>query len=63
MPEHFTIYIVKHPANQSRETAFAEAMAGDKALQAVGLDPVGGAYAAEGDAVAQAMALVMGGGE
>lgn len=59
MPEHLSIFIVKHPSNASREVAFDEAMRIDGAIKALDLEVVGGHYAHEGDAIARAVRLVM----
>lgn len=60
MPEHVSIYIARHPSNTSNEVAREEAMAGDRALQALGFDLVGGAYANEDDAVKVALRAILG---
>lgn len=56
-----SLFIVKHPAGTSREVGMTEALAADKAIAALGLEVVGGAYAQEGSAIDAAIRMVMGG--
>ena len=56
-----SLFIVEHPTGTSREVGMTEALAADKAIEALGLKVVGGAYAQEGDAREAAMRMVMDG--
>lgn len=62
MPEFMSLFIVKHPSNASREVALAEAREADKAIEALGLECVGGSYAKDGDAIGASLAHVFEGG-
>jgi hypothetical protein len=54
-----SLFVVEHPAGTSREVAMTEALAADRAIEALGLKVVAGAYAQPGDACATGLDMLL----
>lgn len=47
MPDHYSVFVVKHDGGMSRDVAFAQAMEIDAAVKRAGAEPAAGHYAVE----------------